>query len=97
MKQRWIPAAVRSGPGWVSTGGGTLVVTLEPDDWARMFQQEGQRCETCRFYESNYTGVGECQRFPPQALGDRWAFPALTPGRWCGEWVKTEASSEQRL
>lgn len=62
-----------------------------------------ERCETCRFWVDERTGVeppevlailedGECHRFPPPVLA--WAddtcesrFPHTGAGDWCGEWA----------
>lgn len=62
-----------------------------------------QRCENCRYYESdvnvaedddseNPIGPGHCRLNPPGniALGAPSEYPDVFPANWCGQWVADE-------
>lgn len=65
-----------------------------------------ERCELCRFFESNKsTRAGWCRRYPPQVYGDTHggegdigttpeaSFPYVGELEWCGEFRAKEKAS----
>lgn len=59
--------------------------------------ERSERCETCRFWEKDGTGLGHCYRYPPQMFptvpkrGEGvWLQPQTFDNDWCGEWQDKE-------
>ncbi len=66
-------------------------------------------CDTCRFWQRDVGGLGECRRWPPVIvtgqIGDGidpdenlcvGVWPDTLERDWCGEWQPTSAQEKGR-